>query len=92
MMFFIISALQECRMNVTLDNKYIRLKVHPANYWHQPDRIKEEKEFDLLIQNSNFSAECDSQTLIHNLNDDCLSHIFSFLTITDRVRIERGTN
>lgn len=24
------------------------------------------------------------------LNDDCLLHIFSFLSLTDRVRVERG--
>lgn len=24
------------------------------------------------------------------LNDDCLLHVFSFLSLTDRVRVERG--
>lgn len=27
---------------------------------------------------------------IHKLNDDCLTNIFTFLRIVDKVRIERG--
>lgn len=78
------------------------LRVMAADSWHQPDSV-DQKLYN-LGKVSNKSSEKKStneqyhqclqnnteNVSIHILNNDCLSHIFLFLPIIDRVRIERG--
>lgn len=76
------------------------LRVMAADSWHQPDSI-DQKLYNLgKLSNKNSEKKSNEQyhqclqndtenVSIHILNDDCLSHIFSFLPIIDRVRIER---
>lgn len=74
----------------------------PADSWHQPDSIEHklynmEKESNKTCEKK-VNEQCTQEYLqndinnvsIHILNDDCLRHIFLFLPIVDRVRIERG--
>ncbi|XP_043464709.1 F-box/LRR-repeat protein 2-like [Leptopilina heterotoma] len=72
------------------------LRVMPADSWHQPDSIenikknsfkKKEKETD-DSSNLETSYVTDDTIPIHRLNDDCLIHIFHYLPIVDRVKIE----
>lgn len=74
----------------------------PANSWHQPDNIEHKlhnkgKELNKISEkkmNEQYAQEYLQNDInsisIHILNDDCLRHIFIFLPIFDRVRIERG--
>ncbi|XP_067209749.1 F-box/LRR-repeat protein 2 isoform X1 [Linepithema humile] len=87
------------RKQIRLHNRDLR--VMPADSWHQPDSI--EHKLYTMGKESNKSSEkkvneqCTQEYLqndtnrvsIHILNDDCLRHIFLFLPILDRVRIER---
>ncbi|XP_058794527.1 putative RNA-binding protein EEED8.10 isoform X1 [Phymastichus coffea] len=69
------------------------LRVMPADSWHQPDNVenKLKKILKSVESNQEMSTEFElnEDALIHKLNDDCLMHIFSFLPIADRVKIER---
>lgn len=82
------------------------LRVLAADSWHQPDSAEnllkkkpnpskmkaEAAEVMASAADSSESATAVSEedSVIHKVNDDCLIHIFSFLPIVDRVRIERG--
>ncbi|XP_033216896.1 F-box/LRR-repeat protein 7-like isoform X3 [Belonocnema kinseyi] len=76
------------------------LRVMPADSWHQPDSIENKKNLAAIIkQKSNCDESSDEQLIqyytsdnnvpIHLLNDDCLMHVFLYLPIIDRVKIER---
>lgn len=79
------------------------LRVMAADSWHQPDSIDQKlynigKESNKTSEKKTINEQQCHQCLqndtedvsIHILNDDCLRHIFLFLPIIDRVRIERG--
>lgn len=84
-------ALKEgCSKQIRLHNKDLRVMV--ADSWNQPDslayKLSDKK---LSIEyTQEYSQEYFKNAPIHMLNDDCLIHIFKFLLIADRVRIERG--
>lgn len=74
-----------------------------ADSWHQPDSTEQRlytmgKESNKLSEKKLTVEQCGHKYLqndtenvsIHMLNDDCLRHIFLFLPIIDRVRIETG--
>lgn len=75
-----------------------------ADSWHQPDSMEQRlytmgKELNKTSERKLGTMELygheyfqnDTQNVsIHMLNDDCLRHIFLFLPIIDRVRIEIG--
>ncbi|EZA47801.1 Putative RNA-binding protein EEED8.10, partial [Ooceraea biroi] len=94
-----MAALQDgSRKQIRLHNRDLR--VMPADSWHQPDSIeqkfymrKERNRASDRPASEQYSQGClqnDSENVsIHMLNDDCLRHIFLFLPIADRVRIER---
>lgn len=63
-----------------------------ADSWNQPDSIEQrfsEKKPDIEYTQE-YTQDYFRNAPIHMLNDDCLIHIFQFLLIADRVRIERG--
>lgn len=78
------------------------LRVMAADSWHQPDSVDQKlynigKESNKIFEKKSTNEQyhqClqnDTENVsIHILNDDCLRHIFLFLPIIDRVRIERG--
>lgn len=81
------------------------LRVMAADSWHQPDGT-ERRFYPITGKESNETSErkfpivepCDREyprndtdrVSIHTLNDDCLRHVFLFLPIVDRVRVEIG--
>lgn len=84
------------RKEIYLNGEWVR--VIPAASWNQPDSIENQtrksnlnkvKDEDKSIYNILVIDE--SKETIHVLNNDCLMHIFMYLPIADRVRIERGT-
>jgi len=89
------------RKRIRLHNRDLR--VMAADSWHQPDSV--EQRLYNVGKDSNKTSERkvtteqyvhkylqnDTENVsIHMLNDDCLRHIFLFLPIVDRVRIEIG--
>lgn len=93
--------LDGSRKQIRVHNRDLR--VMAADSWHQPDSIDQKlynigKEsnkttFEKKTINEQFQRCMQNDTedvSIHILNDDCLRHIFLFLPIIDRVRIERG--
>ncbi|XP_012524950.1 F-box protein SKIP2 isoform X1 [Monomorium pharaonis] len=95
-----VTAMQDgSRKQIRLHNRDLR--VMAADSWHQPDSM--EQRLYNMGKESNKNSERkvtteqyvpkylqnDSENVsIHMLNDDCLRHIFLFLPIVDRVRIE----
>ncbi|XP_048515255.1 putative RNA-binding protein EEED8.10 [Athalia rosae] len=89
------------RKEIHLHNRDLR--VMPADSWHQPDNVENQRS--LLItkgkaannMETGSTDSCSSPTKelidddspIQKLNDDCLMHMFLYLPISDRVRIER---
>ncbi|XP_008217853.1 uncharacterized protein LOC100679040 [Nasonia vitripennis] len=83
------------KKEIRLNNDWVR--VIPAASWNQPDSIEnqarktkhlnEEESKDISIYNIIVTDE--NKDTIHVLNNDCLMHIFMYLPIADRVRIER---
>ncbi|KAJ8672652.1 hypothetical protein QAD02_003911 [Eretmocerus hayati] len=64
------------------------LRVMPADSWHQPDSIEvKNKKVQESLKEETRSYILDGAE-IHKLNDDCLMHIFTYLPIIDRVRVE----
>lgn len=88
------------RKQIRLHNRDLR--VMAADSWHQPDSVDQKlynigkesnKTFEKKTINEQYHQclQNDVEDVsIHILNDDCLRHIFLFLPIIDRVRIERG--
>ncbi|OXU27874.1 hypothetical protein TSAR_002554 [Trichomalopsis sarcophagae] len=78
------------RKRIHLHNRDLR--VMPADSWHQPDSIENQNK---KLQKSPDGKEMSTDYIlnedaeIHKLNDDCLMHVFSFLPIADRVKVER---
>lgn len=74
------------------------LRVMPADSWHQPDSIENMKKNSAKKKEKDTDDSCNLETSyitddtipIHRLNDDCLIHIFHYLPIVDRVKIESG--
>lgn len=80
----------------------------PADSWHQPDSVENQRKLAARKEKAQNSMEANDSLLqpstptkdllpednapIHKLNDDCLMHVFLYLPITDRVRVERGTS
>lgn len=66
----------------------------PADSWHQPDSIENQNKKGQKTSESNSeistSFELNEDSQIHQLNNDCLLHIFTFLPIVDRIKMERG--
>ena len=73
----------------------------PADSWHQPDSVENQKKLASIVKKKTDPDESfDDQSLqnytvdntvpIHRLNDDCLMHVFLYLPVIDRVKIERG--
>ncbi|XP_011874815.1 PREDICTED: putative RNA-binding protein EEED8.10 isoform X2 [Vollenhovia emeryi] len=96
-----MAAIQDgSRKRIRLHNRDLR--VMAADSWNQPDSM-EHKVYvagkdssktsdrklttEQYVQNK-YLRNDPEQVSIHMLNDDCLRHIFLFLPITDRVRIE----
>jgi len=92
--------LDGSRKQIRVHNRDLR--VMAADSWHQPDSIDQKlyntgKESNKTFEKKTINEQChqflqnDTEDVsIHILNDDCLRHIFLFLPIIDRVRIERG--
>lgn len=74
------------------------LRVTAADSWHQPDSVEKQKKFPNKHNKSDPEAAVEAPTpepansnsVISKLNDDCLSEIFLYLPIADRIRVERG--
>ncbi|KAL6265374.1 hypothetical protein P5V15_002173 [Pogonomyrmex californicus] len=95
-----VTAVEDgIKKQIRLHNRDLR--VMAADSWHQPDSIENKfynvgKESNKASEKKNASEQYahkylqnDTETVsIHMLNDDCLRHIFLFLPIVDRVRIE----
>ncbi|KYN03547.1 Putative RNA-binding protein EEED8.10 [Cyphomyrmex costatus] len=92
-----IKAMQDgSRKQIRLHNRDLR--VMAADSWHQPDSMDQRlynigKELNKISERKEQYVhkylQNDSENVsIHMLNDDCLRHIFLFLPIVDRVRIE----
>ncbi|XP_050459937.1 F-box/LRR-repeat protein 7-like isoform X2 [Cataglyphis hispanica] len=96
-------AMQDgSKKQIRLHNRDLR--VMAADSWHQPDSVDQKlyrkcnigkesnKTFEKKTTNEQYH-QCLQNDIedvsIHILNDDCLTHIFLFLPIIDRVRIER---
>ncbi|XP_011504616.1 PREDICTED: F-box/LRR-repeat protein 7-like [Ceratosolen solmsi marchali] len=69
------------------------LRVMPADSWHQPDSIENQNK---KVQKASESMQKISTTYIlnddaeiHKLNNDCLMHVFMFLPIIDKIKMER---
>lgn len=89
------------RKRIRLHNRDLR--VMAADSWHQPDSM-EQRLYNMGKESNKISErkvateqyvhkylQNDTENVsIHMLNDDCLRHIFLFLPIIDRVRIEIG--
>ncbi|XP_029671321.1 uncharacterized protein LOC115240356 isoform X4 [Formica exsecta] len=95
-----MAAMQDgSRKQIRLHNRDLR--VMAADSWHQPDSVDQKlynigkesnKTFEKKTTNEQYHQclQNDVEDVsIHILNDDCLRHIFLFLPIIDRVRIER---
>ncbi|XP_072754936.1 putative RNA-binding protein EEED8.10 isoform X2 [Anoplolepis gracilipes] len=95
-----MAAMQDgSRKQIRVHNRDLR--VMAADSWHQPDSIDQKmytigkesyKTFEKKTTNEQYLQCLQNDTedvSIHILNDDCLRHIFLFLPIIDRVRIER---
>lgn len=66
------------------------LRVLPADSWHQPDSFEnQKKKISNIEETKDFILNEEAE--IHQLNDDCLIHIFNFLPIVDKIRVELGT-
>lgn len=89
------------RKRIRLHNRDLR--VMAADSWHQPDSMEQRlytmgKELSKSTErklgtehDAHKYLQNDTENVsIHMLNDDCLRHIFLFLPIIDRVRIEIG--
>lgn len=89
------------RKRIRLHNRDLR--VMAADSWHQPDSTEQSlynmgKESNKISERKIATEQYVHKYLqndienvsIHMLNDDCLRHIFLFLPIIDRVRIEIG--
>ncbi|GAB1861899.1 RNA-binding protein EEED8.10 [Camponotus japonicus] len=93
------AMLDGSRKQIRVHNRDLR--VMAADSWHQPDSIDQKlyntgKESNKTFEKKTINEQChqflqnDTEDVsIHILNDDCLRHIFLFLPIIDRVRIER---
>lgn len=57
-----------------------RLKVKPADTWRQPKDAQQTKKVAEHKENAADDPETESKVSIFSLNDDCLLHVFSFLT------------
>ncbi|XP_011707840.1 PREDICTED: putative RNA-binding protein EEED8.10 isoform X2 [Wasmannia auropunctata] len=95
-----ITAMQDgSRKQIRLHNRDLR--VMAADSWHQPDSMEQRlynvgKDLNKTSERKATMEQYDQKYLqndnesvsIHILNDDCLRHIFLFLPIVERVRIE----
>ncbi|CAD6211825.1 GSCOCG00003851001-RA-CDS [Cotesia congregata] len=83
------------RMELKLHSRILR--VTAADSWHQPDSIEKQKKFPNKHTKSDPETVVkaptpepdNSDSVISKLNDDCLSEIFLYLPIADRIRVER---
>ncbi|XP_046742693.1 F-box protein SKIP2-like isoform X2 [Diprion similis] len=90
------------RKEIHLHNRDLR--VMPADSWHQPDNMENQRKVAARKNKTQQQTETNDGVLqsympskssleddipINKLNDDCLIHMFLYLPITDRVRIER---
>ncbi|XP_032673255.1 F-box/LRR-repeat protein 20-like [Odontomachus brunneus] len=85
-----MKALKDgCSKQIRLHNRDLRIMV--ADSWNQPDSLAfkfSEKKFGINYTQE-YTQEYFKSAPIHMLNDDCLIHIFKYLLIADRVRVER---
>ncbi|XP_015596386.1 putative RNA-binding protein EEED8.10 [Cephus cinctus] len=75
------------------------LRVMPADSWHQPDSVENQRKLAAIKKKTDKNSDIEEQlfqdytaddnALINRLNDDCLIHVFLYLPIADRVKIER---
>ena len=99
--FFCRAREDGYKKEIQLHNRDLR--VMPADSWHQPDSIENKIKLAPIHKQKSDSDESGDEQLsqyyasgnevtIHHLNDDCLMHIFLYLPIIDRIKIERGKN
>ena len=71
------------------------LTVIPADTRHQPGYSKREKKVssepkERSCEQSSPSSSVEVYPLVHRISDNCLTNIFQYLPIVDRVRVEGG--
>ncbi|KAG7204795.1 hypothetical protein KM043_005202 [Ampulex compressa] len=69
-------------VNIMMHNQYLR--VLPADPWYQPD-IQRRRYYN----NEDYVRDDIAAVHIHKLNDDCLIHIFSYLPILTRYKMQK---
>ncbi|XP_029166421.1 putative RNA-binding protein EEED8.10 [Nylanderia fulva] len=92
-----MKAIQEgSKKQIKIHNR--ELRVMAVNSWHQPDSMDQKlyniggisnKSSEEKSTNEQYLQNDTENVSISRLNEDCLRHIFSFLPIIDRIRIER---
>lgn len=88
-MFFFCSALKK-ENGRNLHGK--NLTVIPADPRHQPNPKKppNEKDEPKKSQTENSCSSGEIYPLIHKISDTCLMHIFQYLSIAERIKVEGG--